>query len=87
MLGITTIIFPAMARADGGVYRVVVSTEFGTGVIAEELRKQEESFQVDVRGIHLCLYMNFRFCSLDLNFKVFHPPQYRHLTPLASEHC
>ena len=50
MTGNTTIYFPEMRRSHSGVYRVVVSTDFAEGEIERELRRQDVSFQVDVRG-------------------------------------
>ena len=50
MVGNTTIHFPEMDRSNSGVYRVVVSTDFGDDVIDREHRRQEESFQVDITG-------------------------------------
>ena len=50
LTGTTTIKFDQMARGDRGVYRVIVETDFGEEVINGDLRKNEYSFQVDVRG-------------------------------------
>ena len=48
--GTTSIQFPEMVRADSGVYRMVVSTDFGEEEIESSLRRKEVSFQVDLRG-------------------------------------
>jgi hypothetical protein len=46
--GNTSIHFPQMRRSDGGVYRVLVSTDFGEKVIGQDSRRDDQSFQVDV---------------------------------------
>ena len=48
--GNTSIHFPQMRRSDGGVYRVLVSTDFGEKVIGQDSRRDDQSFQVDVIG-------------------------------------
>ena len=50
LTGSTTIHFPQMDRGDGGVYRVVISTNFGGDMIAASHKRREDSFQVYVRG-------------------------------------
>ena len=50
MNGSTTIYFPEMDRGNGGMYRVVARTDFGEDVIDIAHRRQEQSFQVEVRG-------------------------------------
>ena len=50
LTGTATIKFDQIARRDGGVYRVVMKTDFGEEVIDVDLRRKEYSFQVDVRG-------------------------------------
>ena len=48
--GNTTIHFPEMERRDNGVYRVLVTTDFGQENIDLTYRRDEESFQVRVVG-------------------------------------
>ena len=48
--GNTSISFPQMDRGDKGVYRVLVSTEFGEGHIEQGPRRDDWSFQVVVKG-------------------------------------
>ena len=48
--GNTSIHFPQMRRSDGGVYRVLVITDFGEKAIDQDSRRDEQSFQVDVIG-------------------------------------
>lgn len=48
--GRTTIHFPEMTRSDRGVFRVVVSTDFAEEEIDRELRRQEVSFQIELRS-------------------------------------
>ena len=50
MTGTTSVIIPEMTRANNGVYRVVVSTDFGGDEIESSLKRKVVSFQVDVRG-------------------------------------
>ena len=38
------------SRADSGEYRVVVATDFGGSAISDELKRDEISFYVQVKG-------------------------------------
>lgn len=62
MTGTATIQFPEMSRVNGGVYRVVVSTDFGANVIPENLRRQEVSFQVEMRGENISVFSKDCLC-------------------------
>ena len=48
--GSTRLSFDPITRRDAGVYRVVVETQLGSGVIAVSERRAEVEFQVDVTG-------------------------------------
>ena len=48
--GNTSIHFPLIKRSNDGVYRVLVSTEFGEEVIESGPRRADQSFQVEVVG-------------------------------------
>ena len=48
--GITSLSFDPITRRDAGVYRVVVETQLGSGVIPVRERRAEVEFQVDVTG-------------------------------------
>ena len=48
--GTTSLSFDPITRVDAGVYRVVVETQLGSGVIAVRERRAEVEFQVDVTG-------------------------------------
>ena len=48
--GTTSLSLDPITRRDAGVYRVVVETQLGSGVIAVRERRAEVEFQVDVTG-------------------------------------
>ena len=48
--GVTSLSFDPITRRDAGVYRVVVETQLGSGVIPVSQRRAEVEFQVDVTG-------------------------------------
>ena len=48
--GITSLSLDPITRRDAGVYRVVVETQLGNGVIAVRERRAEVEFQVNVTG-------------------------------------
>ena len=48
--GVTSLSFDPITRRDAGVYRVVVETQLGSGVIPVRERRAEVEFQVDVTG-------------------------------------
>ena len=48
--GVTSLSLDPITREDAGVYRVVVETQLGSGVIPVSERRAEVDFQVDVTG-------------------------------------
>ena len=50
MQGVASIIFPAIARGNSGVYRVDITTEFGGDAIPPEHKRKNATFHLEVEG-------------------------------------